>query len=167
MKAYRLLFLGLLSLTGNEAIAQTACPPGMTPYGVGVCGYDNSQQQRSPTQQQPQPPRPPQQWASRWGAIATYEPNGSLGAATNMASKDEAEQSALADCQSKHGSTCKLEVAYSNGCGVLVGSNTGYVVTTNATLDGAIQAGMKTCADSGYIDCRVYYSACSLPIPTQ
>lgn len=169
MKACRWLLFGLLMLLVSLVHAEGNCPPGYYPIGApsgqgGPQGCapipgDSSAQQQA----QPQPQQPPQQWASQWGAIATYEPNGSLGVATHMASKVEAEQSALADCQSKHGSTCKLEVAYSNGCGALVGSNTGYVVTTNATLDEAIHAGMKTCTNSGYANCHVYYSACSLP----
>lgn len=163
MKSFCLLLLGLLLLKGSEINAQTACPPGMTPYGVGVCGYDNSQRQEQPVQQRPPLP----QWEDHWGAIATYEPNGSLGVATNMPSQSSAEQAALVDCQSKHGSTCKIQLSYRNQCAAMVVSDKGYNVTPAATVDLAVTEGMATCTKSGDPNCHVYYSACSLPVRTQ
>ncbi|RUL66561.1 DUF4189 domain-containing protein [Dyella dinghuensis] len=158
----RLLQLISLLCVSFAAHAEGGCPPGMIPYSgtdISSCGpippgyYQNSQQ----------PQAPPMQWASTWGAIATDEPHGILGAAVGMPSKREAEQAALSDCRSKNGSDCKLELAYDNECAALVVSKTGYVVTAHQTKDLAIQSGMKTCRDSGYEDCHAYYSACSLP----
>jgi len=116
-------------------------------------------------QQESQPP--PQKWVDHWGAIATNEPTGSLGTANNIDSQSEAERTALADCQSKHGATCKLETSYRNGCGALIGSTTGYVVVSKATLDETIKAGILTCTKAGYSNCHTYYSGCSVPVRIQ
>lgn len=162
MKA--LVFLLLLLLSGAAQAQQQPgvdCVPTQGQGWQGCAPIDNSVQQP----QRPQPP--PQKWTDHWGAIATNEPTSSLGVANNMASQSEAEQAALTDCQSKHSSTCKLETSYRNGCGALIGSTTGYVVTSKTTLDEAVQAGMLTCTKARYSNCRVYYSGCSLPVRIQ
>ncbi|WP_408326146.1 DUF4189 domain-containing protein [Paraburkholderia agricolaris] len=146
------------SVITTTAHAQ-ACPPGTSPAAIGndlsACAPDNTSQRALGP--------PPERWIDYWGAIAVYEPTGSLGVATNMGSKAKAEQAALADCQSKHGSTCKIGSAYRNGCGALIGSTTGYAVASGPSLDKAIQSGMEICTKSGYQNCHVYYSSCSLP----
>ena len=161
----KVLCLFVLMLTATAVHAQAACPPGTIPYGTGndpsACGPDNSQPQQPQQPQAPQPP--PQVWADHWGAIATYEPNGSLGTATNMPSQRSAEQTALADCESKHGSTCKIQLSYRNQCAAMVVSAKGYNVTPAATMDLAVTKGMAICTNSGAPNCHVYYTACSLP----
>lgn len=170
MKACRWLLLAILLLLGNVIHAEGNCPPGYYPIGApsGQGGPQGcapvpgeSQQQVQPQQVQPQ--QPPQQWEDHWGAIATYEPNGSLGTATNMPSQGRAEQAALADCQSKHGSTCKIQLSYRNQCAAMIVSDKGYNVTPAATVDLAVTKGMGICTNSGDPNCHVYYSACSLP----
>jgi hypothetical protein len=74
---------------------------------------------------------------SRWGAIATYAPNGILGVATDQASKSEAEQVALLDCKLKGGPICKIEAAYDNECVAVVVGDKGYNVNTDTTVDAA------------------------------
>jgi hypothetical protein len=171
MKTFRLLLFGLLLLLGGGVHAEGNCPPGYYPIGAPqgqggpqgcapIPGDDNNQQQA-----QPQPPPP--KWASRWGAIATYEPNGSLGTAANMPSQNSAEQAALADCQAKHGATCRVQLSYRNQCAVMVVSDKGYNVNSAATSDQAAQNGMQTCNKSGDPNCHIYYSACSLPVRVQ
>lgn len=165
MKAYYLLLLSLLLLLGGVAHAEGNCPPGYYPIGAPqgqagpqgcapIPGYDNQQQTR---------PQPPPQWEDRWGAIATYEPNGSLGTATNMPSQGSAEQTALADCQSKHSSICEIQLSYRNQCAAMVVSDSGYNVTPSLTLKSAEIKGMATCTASGDKNCHVYYTDCSLP----
>ncbi|MFC4765256.1 DUF4189 domain-containing protein [Dyella koreensis] len=101
-------------------------------------------------------------WASKWGAIATDTPTGTLGISTDASSQDEAEQKALEDCQAKSGSKCKLQLSYANGCGVMVLGNKGFNTQTASTLEGAKKSGMDMCnAESD--GCHVYYSGCSLP----
>jgi len=151
-----LLFGILLSMKSH---AQTACPPGMEAYGDGVCGYSRSEE---PVQQAPQQQTPPAQWADRWGAIATFEPNGSLGTVTGMPDQRSAEQTALASCQSKHGSTCKIQLSYRNQCAAMVVGGKIFNVNPGNTVEEAAKKGMSMCSTAAN-DCHVYYSACSLP----
>lgn len=171
MKTRRWLMFGLLLLLGGFAHAEGNCPAGYYPIGApqgqgGPQGCapipgDNSQQQ---VQSQA---LPPPQWASRWGAIATDKVKGILGAVTGLSSKNEAQQAALADCQAKGGSPCKLEIAYDNECAALVVGDNGYNVGADATLDKVIRLGMKICTGAKNANCHVYYSDCSLPVRIQ
>lgn len=158
----RRLLIIMLLLVGGLVHAEGGCPPGQIPHSgtdLSSCGpippgYYNNQTPAQP---------PPPQWASQWGAIATYEPNGSLGTTTNMPSQRQAEQTALMDCQSMHGSICKIQLSYHNQCAAMIVSDKGFNTGSAATADQAIQRGMKICKDSGDPNCHVYYSACSLP----
>lgn len=173
MKTCRLLLFGLLLLLGNMARAEGNCPRGYYPIGApqGQAGpqscapiprYGNGQQQQRSQQS------PPPQWASRWGAIATDSAKGILGVTTDQPSESGAQQSAMADCQTKGGASCKLEIAYDNECVTLAVGSKGYSINTGNTPDAANQLAMKTCSAYGEDhDCHVYYSACSLPVRTQ
>lgn len=165
----RWLLIGLLLLVAGVAHAEGECPPGMFPTNppgtqgpVGcapIPGYNNQQQ----TRQQP----PPSQWISRWGAIATDFAHSAAGASVDQPSKDSAERSAIANCQSNGGVECKIETWYSNGCAVmLVGTNHHVSVNAATTLE-AVQDGMKICKKDGVTDCHIYYSACSPPVRIQ
>jgi len=167
----RYLLLAMLLLVVGAVHAEGNCPPGYyligAPQGQSgpqgcapIPGYNNQQQ----TQQQA-PPSP--RWISQWGAIATDATKGSLGTATNLPNRNEAEQVALADCQSKGGLQCKVNISYDNECAVLVVGATGYNVSANVTLDKAIQHAMKVCGADGDKTCQVYYSACSPPVQIQ
>lgn len=154
---------GLLLLYAGAIHAQAACPPGTIPYGTGqgqnMCGPDDSQQQSSP--------RPPLQWASQWGAIATDGPGGSFGASTNMPTQQSADNAALADCRSKKGSsTCAVEIAYVNQCAAMVAGDSGYNTKAGLTIDLAIQAAMKVCSAAD-THCYAYYTGCSMPVRIQ
>lgn len=120
-------------------------------------------------QQQQAPPRSLGIWVDQWGAIATSNAAGGvLGTSTNMPSKDAAKQSAMADCQAKGGrSNCELELAYENGCAVLLVGDKFFNASSDATLAKATKLGMKTCMKNGNTNCHVYYSACSLPFLLQ
>lgn len=166
----RHLLLAILFLIVGAAHAEGNCPPGYYPTGAQqgqagpqgcapIPGYNNQQQ----TQQQEPPPA---RWVSQWGAVATDAIKGSLGTATNLPSKNSAELVALADCQSKGGSQCKINVSYDNECVAMVVGDTGYNVNANITLDKAVQDGMKVCSAAD-TNCHVYYSACSLPVQIQ
>jgi len=120
-------------------------------------------------QQQPQAPRPPQQiWVDHWGALATYEPGGVLGAATDMKSESEARHNAIADCQAKGGgSNCKIQSVYRNECVALLVGDKFFNVSAAATVEEATQSGMRTCKGNSNTNCHIYYSACSLPVRIQ
>lgn len=171
MKGYRWLLFGLL-LLASVVHAEGNCPSGYYPIGAPpgqggpqgcapIPGYNNSQQQ---AQSQPLPPPP--QWASRWGAIATDGPKGSLGTASGLSSKGDAERVALDDCSAKGGTQCKVDIAYDNECAAVVVGDGGYNTPAAATVDKAVEIGMKTCSTTT-TNCHVYYSACSLPVRIQ
>lgn len=160
-----LLLLATLLFCGRAAHAEGNCPDGYYTIGGGspgapvgcapIPGYDQGQQ----GQQQPAPP----QWASKFGAIASYIPKGILGYSTNMASRSQAEQAAIADCKAQGGTECQIETWYSNGCAALIVGHPGYVVNTAPTTEQAVSVAMTACTNAGNTNCRVHYSACSLP----
>ena len=147
------LLFGMLLLSGVTH-AEGNCPDGMFETNppssqgpVGCAPIPGYNQQQGP-QKAPRPP--PEQWVDHWGAIAIYEPNGSLGTATNLPSQSSAEN---ADCQSKHGSTCKIQLSYRNQCTAMAVSDKGYNVGSPATVDQAAQTSLKICRDSGDPNC--------------
>lgn len=107
------------------------------------------------------------QWQDRWGTIATDEPNAVLGTSSGRSSRQAAEQAALADCQAKGGSSCKLGIPYRNGCVAFTVSDSNFTTTADITLEVAKTSGMETCKKSGAAHCRTYYSACSPPVRIQ
>jgi hypothetical protein len=138
-----LCLLALLFLVSSPISAQThpcggaragnEVQVGEAPGGNGIaptplCDWVNGNQSQA---SQP----PPERWQDNWGAIATYEPNGSLGVVTNMPSQNVAENAALSDCQSKHGSACKIKLSYRNQCAAMVVGGKDYNVNPGATLD--------------------------------
>ena len=129
------------------------------PDAAGMPSYQN--------QQQAQPQQPPARWENRWGAIATDFPHHTFGAAINKASKSEAEQAALVACQTNGGQQCKIETWYSNGCAAMVVGDQTHTSNNAATLDKAIQIGMKTCTNGGDTSCKAYYTGCSQPVRVQ
>jgi hypothetical protein len=156
------LWLGLPLASFGVHAEGGFCPPGTIDHNNGraaaiVCspipGYG----------QQQTPQQPIEQWERRWGAIATDGPNGALGATTDKRSKQEASQVAMQDCQSKGGVNCKIDTAYYNQCAAVVVGDGGYNVPSAATVDRAVELGMKTCHDAGRTNCHAYYTACSLP----
>jgi len=162
------LLFGLLLFSGISH-AEGGCPAGMIPYSgndINSCGpvpanyYGNSQQGQQKTQS-------PARWLRRWGAIATDEPKGILGAVTGLPSEGDAQQAAIAECKAKGGSPCKFEQAYDNECISLVVDPKGYTINTGATADAANQLAMKTCGAGGRAGCSVYYTACSMPVQIQ
>lgn len=166
------LLFGLLVLLGNIVHAEGNCPPGYYPIGVpqgqgGPQGCAPIPGGNKDDQQHVQPRPPPPQWASRWGAVATDGVKGSLGTITGASSRTEAEQEAMADCQSKGGLRCKVDVSYSNGCAAMVVDDDGYNVESDATTDKAVQSSMNACSKAGRTNCHVYYSACSMPVQIQ
>lgn len=159
-----LLFLLSFSITSH---AEGNCPPGY--YAIGATGQPGPQgcapipgynqgQESVPTQSAPR-------WADRWGAIAydTAGTNVGLGVATNMSSKDLAEQVALKECRAKGGAGCEVDLAYYNQCAVVIAGDHYVQSRGAATIQEASSNGLKECRESGASGCVVYYSACSLP----
>jgi len=112
--------------------------------------------------QQGSAPEPSGRWEERWGALATDNTTGSLGAAVNSPSRAAAESAAIADCHAKGGRTCKIDLSYANQCGAMILGQKNYIMRAGDSIEAAVQDGMSRCnaTDS---NCRVYYSACSKP----
>lgn len=164
---FRLLLYILIFSTGMVH-AEGNCPNGYYPIGAAqgqqgpqgcapIPGYD---------QQSAQLPSPTG-WAplreSRWGAVATDIAHSSAGASVDKPTKREAEKAALAECKSNGGLACKVELTYENGCVAMSVGNKIHNVTSDATIKIASQSSMETCK-SADTNCRIYYTACSLPV---
>jgi hypothetical protein len=174
MKSKALLLLAsLLLLLSGMVHAEGICPPGMystNPPGMPgpiSCAPIPSYAQTPGQQGAPQTPQPPpERWQDHWGAIATDIPNKSVGTVTDMASQGVAEEMAIADCRSKGGVNCKIEIAYRNGCTALAAGDTGHNAKAGSNVNQASQAAMKVCSAAD-THCQVYYAACSLPARIQ
>ena len=159
----RIVLAGLLMGFAGAAYAQ--CPAGIPPspncappdapgwrHNLPATGGDT--------------PRPPPRWQSTWGAIAADGVNAKLGTATGIASKQDAEEIALAQCRERGGQDCIVDISYSDQCAVLVTGDKNYSVQTAASIERAAELAMKRC-NSSDTGCRVYYSDCSLPVRIQ
>lgn len=163
MKNWQWALIAILILFATAPHAEGGCPQGMIPANgtnINSCvpippGYYQNQQEV----QQPAPPV----WAERWGALATDTAKGVLGAAKDMASAEQAEQAALADCAAKGGTQCKSEGWYGNGCIAMIVGDKNLNVHTGKNLNEAIQLGVDVCGKEDK-NCHVYYSDCSLPV---
>jgi hypothetical protein len=150
-------------IASGAAQAQIVCPPGMEPYrtgnpndgfGVALCGPIREQERA----QEPELPA----WATRWGAIASDGSAGAFGAAEGMRSKRRAKNAAMASCKETGGQRCKVDLTYSNQCAVTVVGRKTHLSQGAATVEEATDIGLRRCREVDD-DCRVYYSACSLP----
>jgi hypothetical protein len=174
MKSNALLLLGtLLLLLSGMVHAEGICPPGMystNPPGMPgpiscapIPSYaQNPGQQATPQASQP----PPERWTDHYGAIATDEPRGAMGASTDMPDRHSAEITAIAKCVAKGGVNCTTQISYGNQCVALVVGGKIFNVNTGATVAQATEKGIQMCKTSAN-DCHVYYSACSLPVRIQ
>lgn len=162
------LFLVLLGT--NWARAEGNCPVGYYPIGASqgqsgpqgcapIPGYVKQNQRQSQM-------RPPPEWESRWGAIATDvtdTKNSSSGASLEQFSQESAEQAAILNCQQNGGINCKIEIVYGNGCVAMAGGNTGHNEKAGDTIDDAARKAMRVCKDADK-NCKIYYTSCSLPV---
>ena len=146
-----------LLLAVGIAYAQN-CPEGMVPeggQGVASCvPVDGGSQ-------------PQGHWISRWGAIATDVANQGMGASFNQSSEEQAKQSAIANCFSNGGSSCKVQTTYFNSCIAIVAGDRGFNIENAQTIDEAVKKGMKGCVGVGDANCRARYTSCSTAQWTQ
>ena len=160
-----LWFLALLFGFGASHAQQPGvdCAP-IQGQGWSGCAPINPSQQSAQGQQLQIPQQLPEFWQDHWGAIATDADKGIVGTVTNVSNGDKAEAAALADCQSKGGSACKIQLSYRNQCAAMVIGKRGHVFNINPgpTIEQAVQIATGVCSKAAN-DCHVYYSACSLP----
>lgn len=167
-------FVAILLLAGafNMPQAWAQCAPGIPGAGNPEClppDDINSPYYQGDRNQQSAQPKPARAvWADRWGAIATDYSNGnnSLGASTNLASRHQAEQMALIDCQAHGGRECKIEIWYNNECAAFVAGKIKHVTAAGSTIDEAVKNGVNIC-NGGDANCKAYYTGCSLPARVQ
>ncbi|KAF1716644.1 DUF4189 domain-containing protein [Pseudoxanthomonas wuyuanensis] len=157
MRSIGLFASGLLFVSGS--IYAQNC--GGMPAVNGVCIPPDSSTSPLHSTYGQQQSSPQEVWIDRWGAIAADGPSGILGATTGMGSKRKAEKAALAECRSKGGGACKIDMAYRNQCVALVTGDSVYFVRAAVTIAEASHLGVSSCVEED-TNCRVYYSACSL-----
>ncbi|WP_179235914.1 MULTISPECIES: DUF4189 domain-containing protein [Burkholderia] len=97
------------------------------------------------------------------GACDRHTPKGILGASKDQPDRALAEVAALRDCRLKGGTDCTLQISYGNGCVAMVVGDRAMNMNSGITDDDAAQKGLEMCRAAGDSNCRVYYSACSLP----
>lgn len=143
------------------AFAEGGCPPGQYPQQgqgwqtcVPIPGYSEGSSNTPPPLQE--------QWASQWLAIATDTPKGILGTSTNRQTAQDAESAAMLDCHAKGGSSCEVQISYANGCAAMVVGDKLMNTKGGSSKDSAEQKALSKCQEEDK-NCRVYYSACSLP----
>ncbi len=107
---------------------------------------------------------PPQErWADRWGAFSSAS-SGVSGGVQDMASKRQAEKSALAECKAKGGNDCRVDIVYYNQCGA-VASGGGHMGSARAATEReAVEIAIATCEKGGGSNCQLYFMGCSYPV---
>lgn len=98
-------------------------------------------------------------WEKRWGAFVIDDKVG-LGVSRDMPSKKIAQSAAMQDCQRKGGTQCKVQLVYSNQCGVIIEGDRGYNTARAPTVERATEAGLEVCNRSDR-NCQVYFSDCT------
>lgn len=160
----------LFSATSLYCIAAHAnnCPPGYYPTGGDQAGWHacapmDSGISNDSEDNEPEEPQTAQEvWEDRWGALATA--NGAMGQATSKRTKEEAEREAIADCRARAGTeVCKLKTAYYNQCVALSWGSEGNVAARGPDPKEVEQRANEICSAS-YSNCKIYFSACSLPV---
>jgi hypothetical protein len=160
----------LACLFHASSVHAQECPPGISSAGNPEClppDDSNSPYYQSDRNEQTQPAQPQAVWAKRWGAIATDYGTGSTGVSENQTSKSGASTEALQRCASKSNSQhCEVEMTYYNQCVALAWGAKYEGRGRAGTQDQAQSLALQSC-QKGAPDCKIVYSACSLPARVQ
>jgi len=159
----RLLTLLVIAFSATTH-AEGGCPPGQYPqHGQGwqTC-VPMSASSGSP-QGTPQPVHVPSKSLDQWQAIATDTVVGVIGTSADKTTWNEAEREAISNCQEKGGTACNIDISYANGCVAMVFGNSMKNSKGGSNQAQAEQRAMEQCKKDD-TNCRVIYSACSLPI---
>ena len=92
---------------------------------------------------------------------------GKTGVAGSKATRQKAEEAALAICAQKGGGDCKVNLSYANQCGVIAWGNNRTSARFAATLEEASRLALNECAQVSGGTCEVFFSDCSMPVRTQ
>ena len=162
----RSIYIALFGLLGfstaGGALAQTACPQGVTP-GSSQCLPTSTGATSAP---QPRRAR----WVKTWGAMAEDSLSSKVGTSTGEYSRRAAQRAAVRKCESMGGKGCKAVFSYENTCAViaepveLLGKMVGFYQDA-PTIEEAKRLVLPICRDgNGGRECRVIYSNCTAPI---
>jgi hypothetical protein len=168
MRIRALLLLSLLIVSGTIYAEGGSCPAGYYPIGGGGasgCAPLPDYAGNSETDQQI---ISQVNWKKTWGAIAVDNTLGKVGAAVGVMTKMEAEKSAIENCYARGGGTgCShISMTYNNQCAAMAWGIDKYATASAKTIELASDSAMKECTKSTN-DCKIYYSACSDPVPVQ
>lgn len=156
MRYFALTLAALFFALGGAASVQE-CPQGLA--GMPNCVPPDHPGRQSGLHAAPAPAAA---WEDRWGAIAMGKSGAGFSAIEGAESKRSASRGALAACRQKGASECKLIVEYSNQCTALAWGRT-YWVTWRALTASEAEKKATNASSKEDDDCRVMYSACSMP----
>ena len=127
------------------------CTP---PNAPGMPGYvgDNA----------PNAAQPPAAYITQWGAIVLDDGGAGAGTVTGRSTERAAEKDALDDCASKGGRSCRVALTYDNECAAVAWTPGSYFLSSAPKTRDAEGDAMVKC-NAKAADCKIVYSACSLP----
>jgi hypothetical protein len=172
MKSICTALLLLVCATYASCIQAQECPEGIPSAGNPDClppdDANSPYYQGDRNGQTAQPAQPPVVWASRYGAVAYDSVSGAEGHITDQSSKSQAESTVLSFCSQHGGTNCKVLVSYYNQCAAIAQVSGGGQMGTGRALhpQQAEQLAMDAC-QKGASNCKIVYSACSLPVRVQ
>lgn len=164
MTKTRTLIFILTYTLAQSALAQ--CATGVN-AGGGACippdapSMPNYDQSTSPSRTTKQAA-----WLDQWGAIVFGIDQTAEGSVTGAASKNQAIESATKICHAKGAKECHLEIVYVNQCAAVAWGDTSSSTTRAPDTGTAKILAMKDCNKSTS-NCRIVYTACSLPVRIQ
>lgn len=156
MNRVLLLAVLLLSIEAHAQSGGSPCPPGMIP-GASRCYGPNELPQQSNSPYTYTGPL----WQDRYGAVAESDSTSAAGSAQNMSTARAAQKKAMSECGAKD---CRIRMQVRNGClaSAWGGGVSGFVSRGN--LQAAEADAISNCQRKGGADCKIQYSACSLPV---
>lgn len=147
------------------AHAENGCPAGYEPWKIPVESASDCVAIPDYGQEEGPPgPAAEARWLSRWGAIAigSTAAGGGVGTTTGQRSRRQAESAALKICRDTGGGAkCKV-LSYHDQCAAVAWGADSYVVQSAESIKVASGIALDQCHEKTS-DCRIYYSACSLP----
>jgi hypothetical protein len=158
-----MLAFPLVMLSYGNASAEYGCPAGMVPdapaaagaaASIRSCRPNNSPQHQAPI------------WSTRWGAIA-LDATGVSGQAAGERTERSAKRAAVAHCKERGGEKCEPKFTYYNQCVVVVNTDDNSLTRSASSEDEAKEVAFEACRRRRSNECKLFYSACSLPVRVQ
>ena len=151
------MFFLILTIFCGESLAQVC------PYGAYPGRLDEPQICLPPPNEDAQSQASMVRWETRWGAIATDDTKGIVGAVKNAKSKRTANKAAIQQCKSNGGGkNCEVTLSYYNQCSAIAWGDTSRGAAGRSGADSAIKAALEVCSKRT-TNCKIVYTGCSLP----